>query len=263
MLVGLGLVDLVLAQVGNVDGLLQGQQVTLGDDGELLGVVGVGASQLALVQVLQQALQQLTFGSELLVAALHGLLALVDAALHHLDVRHHQLQVDDVDVAQRIGAALHVGDIAVLEAANHMDDGIGGADVAQELVAQTLALACALDQTGDVNELDDGGGGLLGGIEIAQPLQPLIGHGDHAHIGVDGAEGIVVGGNTGIGDGIEQSGLANIGQSDDTKFHIAKFSFGMYLRNSHKKTGYIIAHKRGFCNRNVVKIMCRLRGRAE
>ena len=216
VLVALGLVDLVLRKVGDVDGLLQGQQVGLGDDGELLGIVGVGAGQLALVQVLQQTGKELGLGGELLVAALHGLLALVDAALHHLDVGHDQLQVDDVDVTQRIGAALDVGDIAVLEAANHMDDGVGGADVAEELVAQTLALAGALDETGDVDELDDGGGGLLGGIEIAQPLQPLIGHGDHAHIGVDGAEGIIVGGNTGVGDGIEQSGLADVGQSDDT-----------------------------------------------
>ena len=216
MLVGFGLVDLVLAQVGNVDGLLQGQQVRLGDDGELLGIVGVGPGQLALVQVLQQALQQLGFSSELLVAALHGLLALVDAALHHLDIGHDQLQVDDVDVPQGIGAALDVGDVAVLKAADHVDDGVGGADVGQELVAQALAAARTLDKTGDVDELNDGGGGLLGGVEIAQPLQPLIGHGDHAHVGVDGAEGIVVGGHTGVGDGIEQGGLAHVGKSHDT-----------------------------------------------
>ena len=211
-----GLVDLVLAEVGHIDGLLQGQQIALGDDCELLGVVGVGAGQLALVQVLQQAGQQSGLGGELLVAALHGLLALVDAALHHLDVGHDQLQVDDVDVTQRIGAALHMGDIAVLEAADNMDDGVGGADVGQELVAQTLALACALNKTCDVNELDDSGGGLLGGVEVAQPLQTLIGNGNHAHIGVDGAESGVVGGNTGVGDGVEQSGLAHIGQTNDT-----------------------------------------------
>ena len=216
MLVGFGLVDLVLTQVGNIDGLLQSQQVRLGDDGELLGIVGVGPGQLALVQMLQQTGQQLGLGGAFLVAALHGLLALVDAALHHLDVGHDQLQVDDVDVPQGIGAALHMGDVAVLEAADHVDDGVGGADVGQELVAQALTLAGALHEAGDVDELEDGGGGLLGGVEVAQPLQPLIGHGHHAHVGVDGAEGVVVGGNTGVGDGIEQSGLAHVGQSDDT-----------------------------------------------
>ena len=124
-----------------------------------------------------------------------------------------------------------MGDVAVLEAADYVDDGIGGADVAEELIAQALALAGALDEAGDVDELDDGGGGLLGGVEIAQPLQPLIGHGNHAHIGVDGAEGIVVGGNTGIGDGIEQSGLAHIGQTDDTKLHINKLLLdGFYAK---------------------------------
>jgi len=43
-----------------------------------------------------------------------------------------------------------------------MDNGIGGTDVAQELVAQTFALGGTLDQTGDIHELDDSGGELLG-----------------------------------------------------------------------------------------------------
>ena len=226
----IGLVDLGLGQVGHIDGLLQSQQVALGDDGKLLGIVGVGPGQLALVQVAQQTLQKLGLGGELLVSALHGLLALVDAALHHLDVGHDQLQVDDVDVTQRIGAALHMGDIAVLEAADHMDDGVGGTDVGQELVAQTLALGSALDQACDVDELDDGRGGLLGGVEVGQPLQTLVGHGNHTHIGVDGAEGVVVGRNAGVGDGIEQSGLAHIGQTNDTKFHMNKLLWKFVLQ---------------------------------
>ena len=46
---------------------------------------------------------------------------------------------------------VHVG---VLEAAHHLHDGVDLADVGEELVAESLALARALDQTGDVHELD-------------------------------------------------------------------------------------------------------------
>jgi hypothetical protein len=49
-----------------------------------------------------------------------------------------------------------MGDVAALEAAQHVDDGVHLADVGEELVAEALALAGAADQAGDVDELDLG-----------------------------------------------------------------------------------------------------------
>jgi len=57
-------------------------------------------------------------------------------------------------------------------------------------------------------------------MQVTQPLQTGVGNGDHTHIGVNGAEGVVGGFSTGVGDCIKQSGLADVGQTDDTKFHI-------------------------------------------
>ena len=45
-------------------------------------------------------------------------------------------------------------DVVVLEAAHHVRDGVGLADVREELVAEALALRGAGDQAGDVDELD-------------------------------------------------------------------------------------------------------------
>ena len=97
-----------------------------------------------------------------------------------------------------------------------MDNGVGGADVAQKLIAQALALGCTLYQTCDVHELNDGRGELLGIVHIPQTLQPLVGNGDHAHVGIDGAEGIVGGLGAGVGNGVEQGALAHIGQTHNT-----------------------------------------------
>ena len=97
-----------------------------------------------------------------------------------------------------------------------MHNGVGGADVAQELVAQAFALGRALHQACNVHKFNDGRGDLLGLVQIGQPVQPLIGNGNHAHVGVDGAERIVVSRNACIGDGIKQCGFAHIGQTDDT-----------------------------------------------
>ena len=55
-----------------------------------------------------------------------------------------------------IDPALDVGDVAVLEAAQHVDDRIDLADVGEELVAEPFALGGAADQPGDVDELDLG-----------------------------------------------------------------------------------------------------------
>ena len=52
------------------------------------------------------------------------------------------------------GAAVDVHDVLVVEAAHHVDDRVGLADVAEELVAEALALGGALHEAGDVDELD-------------------------------------------------------------------------------------------------------------
>ena len=166
--------------------------------------------------MLQQPGEHLHFPAELLVAALHGLLGLVDAPLHHLDVRHDQLQVDDVNVPDGVGGAFHMGDVTVVKAAHHMDDGVGGADVGQELVAKTLAFGGTLHQSCNVHEFNDGRGGFLGLMEVAEPVQALIRNGHYAHIGVDGAEGVVICRYTGVGNGIKKGRLAHIGQTDNS-----------------------------------------------
>ena len=151
-----------------------------------------------------------------LLVALAGLGVLVDAALDHLHVGHDQLQVDDADVAGGVAAALHVDDVVVVKAADHMHDGVRLPDVGQKLVAQALALGSALHQTGDVHELDDRRGFLLGLVNFRQLVQTGVRHRDHAHVGVDGAEGIVGGLRAGVGDGVKEGALAHVGQTHNT-----------------------------------------------
>ena len=108
-------------------------------------------------------------------------------------------------------------DVVVVKAAHHMHDGVALADVAQELVAQAGTLAGTLHQTGDVHELHDGGGLFVGLPDLGQLVQPLVRHRHDAGVRLDGAEGIVCSLRIlGGGDGVEQSGLAHVGQADDT-----------------------------------------------
>ena len=50
-------------------------------------------------------------------------------------VGQEQFGVDDVDVVEGVDAAGYVDDFRVVEAADDVGDGVGGADVAEELVA--------------------------------------------------------------------------------------------------------------------------------
>ncbi len=91
----------------------------------------------------------------------------------------------------RIDPALDMGDVVVLEAAQHMRHGIDFADIGQELVAQAFALGGAAHQAGDVDEGDAGRNDLASTGDLGQHFQPRIGHGHVADIGLDGAEGII------------------------------------------------------------------------
>ena len=105
--------------------------------------------------------------------------------------------------------------VVVVETADHVDDGVGHADVAQKLVAQALAPAGSLHQTGDVHKLNYRRGGLLGVVHLRQPVQTDVGHGHHTHVGVDGAERVVGALRAGVGDCVKQGAFAHVGQTHD------------------------------------------------
>ena len=76
-------------------------------------------------------------------------------------------------------------------------------------------LGGAADQPGDVGEPD---GGRYDPGQVVQPgerRQPRVRYFDDADIRLDGGERVVRGQHAGPGQGIEQGGLADVGQADD------------------------------------------------
>ena len=139
--------------------------------------------------------------------------------LRGLEVGQHQLRRDDLDVADRVEETHRVGDVVFLEATHNVDDCVDFADVGEELVAEAFALVGALDQAGNVDELDRGGDDRAGLEEQFEAGQTIIGDGDNADVGLDGAERIIGDRRlVGAGDCVEEGGLACVGQSDDAGF---------------------------------------------
>jgi hypothetical protein len=114
---------------------------------------------------------------------------------------------------ERVDAADYVDDLGVVEAADDVADGVGGADVAEELVAEAFALGGAFDEAGDVDKLHRGGDEALGLDELGDLGEALVGHGDDAGVGVDGAEGVVRGLGLGAGECVEDGALADVRQT--------------------------------------------------
>ena len=79
--------------------------------------------------MLEQPLEHFRLVLKLLIAALGGLLGLFDAALHHLDIRHDELQINDIDISLGVCAALDMDNVLIVEAAHDVNDRVGRADV--------------------------------------------------------------------------------------------------------------------------------------
>ena len=108
--------------------------------------------------------------------------------------------------------------VVVFKAAHHVDDGVGFADVREEFVAQPFAGAGACDQTGDIDELDNGALDFLRVHDSRQRIKPLVRHFDDADIGLDGAKGVVFCRNACVGQCVEQGGFSDVGQANNAAF---------------------------------------------
>ena len=97
-----------------------------------------------------------------------------------------------------------------------MENGVGRADVAQKLVSETLTLAGSFDDAGDVDELHRGRHDRVRLHHGDDAVHTRIRHGYHAHVGIDGAERIVGGLRLGGGQRVEDGGLADVRQPDDS-----------------------------------------------
>ncbi len=212
---------------GDEAGLVDVGDVELGLCGDEEEVAGVGfffvgeidgAGGLAGFESLLEFRESGELGLDLVigVGGLAELFYLGVALVDGVEVGEEELGVDDVDVVEGIDAAGDVDDLGVVEATDDVADGVGGADVAEELIAEAFAFGGSFDEAGDVDELHGGGDEGFGLDEVGDFGEALIGHGDDAGVGVDGAEGIVGGLGLGRGEGVEDRRFTDVGEANDS-----------------------------------------------
>src|SRR5690606_28230020 len=137
-------------------------------------------------------------------------------------VGQHQFGVDGFDVADGVDRSLDVGDVGILEAADDVQDGVDIANVGKEFVTQSFPHRGPPHDASDVDQLQDGGDHLLGRDVLLDELQAAVGNRHGPHVGLDGAKGVVLAGDTRRRQGVEQSAFADVRQSNDACLHNLK-----------------------------------------
>ena len=192
--------------------------MAVGNGGAFVAGEAEGSHRLAGGQGVADPLQHAQHESRLLVTGVGDAAIAIHGPLGGGEVREREFELDHLHVVggrhvpRRRGDVRHV---VVGKAAHHVGDGVGLADVGEKLVAEPLALGSPGHQPGDVHELhgarhhagrlDDGG----------DAVQARVRHRHHAGVGFDGAERKVLGADGGLGEGVEQRRLADVGQPDD------------------------------------------------
>ena len=148
----------------------------------------------------------------LFVTTFGGTLSLGECGFKGLHVGQHQFDFNHLDIGEWIDLAGDMDDIGILKAADHLEDGIDFADVAEELVAKAFALAGAFDNACNVDQGEGAGNDFLRGYELGDAGQAGIRHRDNTLVRLDGAERVICRLSLfGTGEGVEQGAFAHIG----------------------------------------------------
>ena len=101
--------------------------------------------------------QHVVFQFRVFVTAhLGNLFHLAQAVLNRFEIFQLKFCVDDFFVAHGVYAAVHMHHVVIVEAAQHMDNGVRFANIAEELVAETFTLRCAFYEACDVYDFHGG-----------------------------------------------------------------------------------------------------------
>ena len=79
--------------------------------------------------------------------------------------------------------------VAVIEAAKDMEDGIRFTNICKKLVSKAFSLACSLDKSSNVNYVDRGRNYALGLAHVGKDLQPLVRYIGGSQVGFYRTEG--------------------------------------------------------------------------
>ena len=117
-----------------------------------------------------------------------GLLLLVlKGLLDKFNVLQAELLADNVQISRGVDITLDVDNLGIVKASHNLEDGIDGANVRQERVAETSTGGRTTGQTGDVVDCQVGRNARLGLVLLAEPVISLVRDNDTSFFGLNGS----------------------------------------------------------------------------
>ncbi len=147
-LVGRGFLDIADIKHG-----LGGEQAKRSKELFLLGLALHQPGGLALAQQGRAALTRESVSFASLSAPLARFFERDHALFEAFEIGQHQFGLDRLDIGGGVHLAFHMGDVAILEAAHHMDDGVHLTDIGEELIAEPFALGRSAHDAGNIDEV--------------------------------------------------------------------------------------------------------------
>ena len=114
-----------------------------------------------------------------------------NSSFQDLKVWKDQLQVDRLNVTQRINTSVYMDNIAVLETTYYMNNCINLTDICKKLVSKTFSFGCTFYKTCDIYKLNRCRNDLFGVIHLTKHIQTFIRYSNNAHIWINGTEWVV------------------------------------------------------------------------
>ena len=133
-----------------------------------------------------------------------------------IQIGKHELGQDQLKVMGGIDAPGDMDNVRVIEKTHHMGNRIDSADVPEELVPESLALARAFDKPGDVNKFQGRRDDFGGVFHLGKLVQPFVRDGNDSRIRINRAERKVCRRRAAFAQRIEKSRFPDVRESDET-----------------------------------------------
>ncbi|MNM91451.1 hypothetical protein D3C81_1037490 [compost metagenome] len=153
----------------------------------------------------------------LLVAALHIFARAFNPLLHTIKVSKNQLQIDCLNVADRVDFAVYVCDILIFKAANNMNNRIHFTNMSQKFISETLTFTSAANQTSNIHKFKRCWYSTIRNNQLSQFIQTFVRYFYHAYVRINCTKWIVGRFCTRLCNCIKQCGFPYIRKAHDSR----------------------------------------------
>mmetsp|Transcript_22884 Transcript_22884/g.40448 ORF Transcript_22884/g.40448 Transcript_22884/m.40448 type:complete len:441 (-) Transcript_22884:56-1378(-) len=127
-----------------------------------------------------------------------------------------KLHLNGFKITNRINTVVNVNDLVIIKRPNNMENSINGTNMTQEIISKSGTFRSTPNQTGDIGDIKVSRVFRSRLPHVAEPVVTFIRNWATAFIRFDGAERVVLSGNSLLGQKVEKGRFADVRKTDNT-----------------------------------------------